>query len=179
MVFCRVKGCNYPNTHVTSAHKCGNCQCYGHGKVECYNPESIKILGNYYMEKIPKNKKCKISGCKYKDRHTTEGHVCQYCDKLGIKNHTKNCPKNGTKILDDPNMFGFNPQEQAEKSDILPGYYVEYYAGMGCYWFVRNNKGILEYFFMHSDSWGQYGDDTSDIPRLKAFKEDFEYQIIT
>ena len=42
----------------------------------------------------------------------------------------------------------------------------------------RNNNGTLEYFFMHSDSWGQYGEETSDVPRLRAFKENYEYQII-
>ena len=178
MVFCRVKGCQYSSTHVTVAHKCGNCGGYGHGKIECSNPEAIKVLGCYYMEKISKNKKCKIGGCKYKDRHTTEGHVCHYCDKLGIKNHTKNCPKSGATILDDPNSIGFNPQQQAEESNILPGFYIDFYAGMGCYWYARNNNGTLEFFFMHSDSWGQYGEDTSDVPRLRAFKEDYEYQII-
>ena len=85
MVLCRVKGCQYSSTHVTVAHKCGKCGLFGHGKIECSNPEAIKVLGSYYMDKIPKNKKCKIGGCKYKDRHTTEGHVCHYCDKLGIK----------------------------------------------------------------------------------------------
>ena len=178
MVFCRVKGCQYSNTHVTVAHKCGNCGIFGHGKIECSNPEAIKVLGSSYMDKIPKNKKCKIGGCKYKDRHTIEGHTCHYCDKLGIKNHTKNCPKSGATILDDPNSIGFNPQQQAEESNILPGFYIDFYAGMGCYWYARNNNGTLEFFFMHSDSWGQYGEETSDVPRLRAFKENYEYQII-
>ena len=29
---------------------------YGHGKIECSNQEAIKVLGSYYMDKIPKNK---------------------------------------------------------------------------------------------------------------------------
>jgi hypothetical protein len=31
---------------------------------------------------------------------------------------------------------------------------------------------------MHSDTWGQHGEETSNVPRLRAFKEDYEYQII-
>ena len=31
---------------------------------------------------------------------------------------------------------------------------------------------------MHSDSWGQYGDDSSDLPRYNAFRENFELQKI-
>ena len=95
-----------------------------------------------------------------------------------IENHTKNCPKSGATILDDPNSIGFNPQQQAEESNILPGFYIDFYAGMGCYWYARNNNGTLEFFFMHSDSWGQYGEDTSDLPRYNAFRENFELQKI-
>jgi hypothetical protein len=175
MVLCKVRGCQYSSTHVTVAHKCGKCGLFGHGKIECHNPEAIKILGNFYLDKIPKDKKCKISGCKYKDRHTTEGHVCHYCDKLGIKNHTQKCPKSGAKILDEPH---FNQKVQAENSNIQPGFYIDIFAGMDNYWLARNNNGTLEYLFMHSDSWGQHGEETSDVPRLRAFKEDYEYQFI-
>jgi len=66
---------------------------------------------------------------------------------------------------------------QAEDSDIQPGFYIDIYAGMDNYWYARNNNGTLEYIFMHSDSWGQHGEETSNVPRLRAFKEDYEYQI--
>jgi hypothetical protein len=29
---------------------------------------------------------------------------------------------------------------------------------------------------MHSDTWGQYGDDTTDLPRKKAYIENYELQ---
>ncbi len=38
------------------------------------------------------------------------------------------------------------------------GYYCLIAVDMGCMWFVRNIQNDLEYFFMHSDDWGQYGD---------------------
>jgi hypothetical protein len=176
MVLCQVKGCNYADYHVTSFHKCGKCNNYGHGQLECDNVIALRNLGFYYLDKVPKDKKCKIGGCKHKDKHTTEGHTCHYCGSFGIKNHIKNCPKNGANIIDDPNNFGSLMQEDVGKYDIKLNHYIEIYAGMGCLWYVRNNKNVLEYLFMHSDSWGQYGDDSSDLPRYKAFIENFELQ---
>ena len=176
MVLCQVKGCKYADCHVTSFHKCGKCKNYGHGQQECDNANALKHLGFYYLDKVPKEKKCKIGGCKHKDKHTTEGHTCHYCGSFGIKNHIKNCPKNGASITDDPNNFGSIMHEDITKYEIKLNHYIELYAGMGCMWYVRNNKNVLEYLFMHSDSWGQYGDDSSDLPRYKAFKENFELQ---
>ena len=175
MVLCHVKGCKYADYHVTSFHKCGKCNNYGHGQQECDDANALKHLGFYYLDKVPKDKKCKIGGCKHKDKHTTEGHTCHYCGSFGIKNHIKNCPKNGASITDDPNL-GPPIQEDITKYDIKLNHYIELYAGMGCMWYVRNNRNILEYLFMHSDSWGQYGDDSSDLPRYLAFKENFELQ---
>jgi hypothetical protein len=178
MVLCHVKGCKYADYHVTNFHKCGKCNNYGHGQQECNNLDALRQLGFHYLDKVPKDKKCKIGGCKYKDRHTTEGHVCSYCGSFGIKNHIKNCPKNGASIIDDPSYFGFHIQEEVSKYEIKLNHYIELYAGMGCMWYVRNNKNVLEYLFMHSDSWGQYGDESSDLPRYNAFRENFELQKI-
>jgi hypothetical protein len=63
---------------------------------------------------------------------------------------------------------------------VLPGHYITFYGGMGCAWYARNNKITekLEYFFLHSDSRGQYGDDSSDIPRLRAFTNAYKLQQI-
>ena len=116
MVLCQVKGCKYADFHVTSFHKCGKCKNYGHGQTECNNIDTLRQLGFYYLDKVPKDKKCKIGGCKFKDRHTTEGHVCHYCSS----------------ITDDPIIFGFHIQEEASKYNIKLNYYIEVYAGMGC-----------------------------------------------
>ena len=34
---CKVQQCRYPTSHTTSGHKCGLCNQYGHGQVECNN----------------------------------------------------------------------------------------------------------------------------------------------
>jgi hypothetical protein len=52
---------------------------------------------------------------------------------------------------------------------------------MGCAWYARRNAlngGILEYFFMHSDCYGQYGDDSSDMPRMRSFIRGYKLQAL-
>ena len=51
-----------------------------------------------------------------------------------------------------------------------PNEYKKSDGGMGCMWLIRNNiNNGNEYLFMHSDNWGQYGEDSSHLPRYKAF----------
>jgi hypothetical protein len=47
-------------------------------------------------------------------------------------------------------------------------------AGMGCLLFIRRHdvNADIEMFFMHSDSWGQYG--YSEVGELNNFVEDYE-----
>jgi hypothetical protein len=47
--------------------------------------------------------------------------------------------------------------------------YTKVYAGQGCIWYVKRVNDQLRVFFMHGDSWGQYGENTSDVPRMEAF----------
>ena len=77
----------------------------------------------------------------------------------------KNCPENGVPIIDDDN------NDLTEFKKLKKGEYCEKYAGMGCMLYVRRNKNnnMIESLFMHSDNWGQYGEDLSDEPRYKAF----------
>lgn len=53
--------------------------------------------------------------------------------------------------------------------------YISTYGGMGCSWFVRRDDTSLplEAFFMHSDSWGQYGPDSDDRPLMNKFIENY------
>jgi hypothetical protein len=45
------------------------------------------------------------------------------------------------------------------------------YSGMGCYSFARrkNYDDDIETFFMHSDAWGQYGFQSSNIEEMNNF----------
>ena len=48
------------------------------------------------------------------------------------------------------------------------------YAGMGCHLFIRRNdiNAEIEVFFMHSDSWGQYG--FTEVGDLNNFVDGYE-----
>jgi len=81
-------------------------------------------------------------------------------------------------VTDDPLSIGFDPRPNAESQNIELGHYITFYGGMGCTWYARRNamNGGLEYFFMHSDCYGQYGEDTSDMPRMRAFIRGYKMQ---
>lgn len=53
-----------------------------------------------------------------------------------------------------------------------------FYISMGCYIFVRRNAkdAEIETFMMHSDSWGQYGSQTSNVENLNQFVNEYELQ---
>lgn len=184
MAYCKVGNCRYADTHTTVGHKCGKCGGYGHGQIECGDLAAIRNLSFYFPETVAPEDRCSATFCPNSATHTTAGHVCAFCDcREDI--HLKNCPNNVSgstrvSITDDPLSIGFDPRPNAESQNIMPGHYITFYGGMGCAWYARNNKNTnsLEYFFLHSDSRGQYGDDSSDIPRLRAFTDTYKLQVL-
>ena len=40
-MYCKVLKCKFPSSHVTLGHKCGRCNKYGHGEIECNKLEMI------------------------------------------------------------------------------------------------------------------------------------------
>jgi hypothetical protein len=92
--------------------------------------------------------------------------TCEFCEKTG--SHTERCPNAGFQVCDPIEDICPDFQFILNKC-IPPSTYMEFYVGQGCAYYVRNNNGTKEVFFLHCDSHGQYGDDTSDIPRYLAF----------
>ena len=175
MSLCKVYGCRYANSHVTNGHKCGKCNGFGHGQVECNNENKMKQLQQYYSEVMPNSQFCQVKNCYHQHLHTTSGHCCRYCGKLNT--HMKQCPViNSRYLFDDPKSVGTDITEDVKKINIRIGYYIILYGGMGCTWYVRNNNRTIEYLFLHSDSQGQYGEDFSDIPRVNAFLYNYKWQ---
>lgn len=169
---CEVIGCRFKNDHVTKRHCCGICKHNGHGQNECKNQELLL--------KLEKNKGdfirnfCTIPECIDSYTHTTKGHSCLYCDKRGANNHLICCPNNKTtnfcnNICDDISNYDDLLKENIKEINVNINEYKITSAGMGCTWLIRNNNDNYEYLFMHSDNWGQYGEDSSDVPRYKAF----------
>ena len=160
MNICRVKGCRFSGYHITARHHCGRCGLLGHGQVECGDDAKISFLSCIDVSSV--SVPCTAHGCSDPYSHTSEGHCCLYC---ALKDgHYSRCPV-VCPVEKDDGAFA--------QHDIIPdiGKYIHQYGGLGCSEYIRCNKetGKLEYFFMHSDSWGQYGKDTSDVPALNAF----------
>lgn len=177
---CKVAGCRYEKEHLTERHCCGKCKLNGHGQIECNNDELIKELKKFKDHNIKFH--CNVKDCIDPHTHTTKGHSCLYCDnRLGqhlrycslnkIYNN-ENCDSNNYSNHDNIENFDkdFTKEVREVKLNIFE--YKNIYAGMGCFWYVRNIDGNNEnnqYLFMHNDNWGQYGEDTSHLPRYKAF----------
>jgi hypothetical protein len=168
--YCKVKGCRFSSFHVTSRHECGTCKNLGHGKVECNNKNLQNILNQYNKDTININDRCKYINCIDPETHKTDGHTCIYCHSAN--KHLKKCPIINNYIIEDDNKF-----YDIKFDKLQNGEYTNVYSGMGCTIFIRKNKDKLEYYFMHSDSWGQYGDDSSDVPILNSFIYKYTYVI--
>ena len=93
--------------------------------------------------------------------------TCQFCKKTGNL-HTQRCPNTGFTVCDRIEDVGPDFQFIINEQ-IPPNTYKEFCIGQGCAYYIRNHNGTKEVFFLHCDSHGQYGDDTSDIPRYRAF----------
>ncbi len=175
MSLCKVYGCRHANSHSTNGHKCGKCTGFGHGQVECRDETKIKALQQYQSDVVSQSQSCKVHNCSHPRLHTTASHCCRFCGKRN--QHMKLCPIiKPFNSFDDPKMVGSDITEDVKKIYIKNCHYIILYAGMGCTWYVRNNNRTIEYFFLHSDSQGQYGEDSSDIPRMNAFLYNYKWQ---
>lgn len=99
MVYCKVLGCRYPHTHSSIAHKCGVCNRFGHGLLECNDRDAQDTLRAIpeYSHILPTSIQCTIPNCNRKWSHTTEAHHCYTCGGRGLQ-HTPTCPENVSQI---------------------------------------------------------------------------------
>ena len=89
--YCRVAECTYPSTHTTIAHRCGRCNVYGHGQLECRNPSLVADLRRFGADELPYNLYCTIAGCATRITHTNSSHHCRTCNERGPHSMV-NCP---------------------------------------------------------------------------------------
>lgn len=93
MTSCKVSECRFSNSHVTRGHKCGKCNNYGHGIIECGNRHKLSELSKYNDTVA---NECKFAGCNYKHLHTTDAHHCGKCNERYHSIIT--CPLNTIKL---------------------------------------------------------------------------------
>lgn len=87
---CKVKGCRFSNYHTTIAHRCGICNQYGHGQIECNNNKAKTALLQYLEEQMPDDRRCELISCAYPWSHSTESHHCFRCG--GREHIAAQCP---------------------------------------------------------------------------------------
>jgi hypothetical protein len=94
--YCKVIKCRFPSFHTTSGHKCGSCNNYGHGLIECMDPRLFIRLNSYLNEYLPIEEQCKFGGCKTSKYHTSEAHHCLECNSR--LHSVSTCPQNQPKL---------------------------------------------------------------------------------
>jgi hypothetical protein len=186
---CLIDQCKHKESHSSIAHRCSNCGKYGHGPGECGSSDKIEVLKNHshFQLKLPQDKHCKISSCRYRGSHSTESHSCQTCGK----NHSIYAcpdmpeseqfkkPENIVSVSEGEFNQLYEPTlKRCEKaaSDIPKDKNIAFrlYAGMGCVHYVRRRSGIFESYFLHADCHGQYGEETNYIPDVNKFTQGYE-----
>jgi hypothetical protein len=117
---------------------------------------------------------CKIYGCRHANSHETKDHKCGNCNRLG---HGRvECKSSHKKY---PDTFGCGDHsivKQVKNTRIRNNHYITLFGAQGSTWYIRNTNGHIEYFFLHTDSHGQYGEHTSHIARLNGFIRNYTQQ---
>ena len=182
-LWCTYTDCNYSWSHTNSSHICNICNGNHSAQIHSSTASSSPSVKNEVSIKCPLcrtinkfDNKTVVKGvdgnccvCLTNGREVffpTCGHICM-CIECVKKLNTVTEVNNIITELSDHTI-----NEALRKMGQLSGsIYVGVNAGMGCSWYVRRNSlsSNLEGFFMHSDSWGQYGENTSDVPQLEAF----------
>lgn len=164
-MYCKVKGCRYPNFHTTKGHQCGRCKRFGHGVLECNYIDKILNLTNHHKDILPIDKWCKVKDCKYKYFHTTEGHICKYCNTI----HTDDdC--NVFDLEDSNKRYGSCYNIDDIKKEFLhkDNVFKTVQLGMGHQIFITKRNGIFKCIYMDPHDWGQYNAEFS-IKSRKIF----------
>ena len=90
-MYCKVAGCRYPQSHITTGHLCGICKTKGHGQVECNNINEKNKLNQYKFDKFPKSLWCTFEFCNDYNTHTNDAHHCMYKNCIS-KHSISKCP---------------------------------------------------------------------------------------
>ena len=154
--YCFCKGCRFPDSHITSYHKCGICKGFGHGQFEC---AEIKNNHNYQndlftqyiltnKEYLPKEKYCTIPTCKSKSTHSIGSHhkffeYDEHGGLLDLSEPHKNFIR-GPDIYGIKKRFADTKKEGLELVLAYPNSYVKYWMGMGVLDIYRNVNGLIE-----------------------------------
>jgi len=193
---CTIKYCNTYYNHTNDAHHCKLCKGRNHPLSECKFELQIECpickTNNVITNEHTNIKGIDMNCCVCLDNNVdvlfpickhinTCFECCKKLDKNCIfKNYTVDVLSKYIKKEEDSPWNNYTNFDKLKKDtgDIDGKIYFKTYAGMGCELYLRRlSKNIpFEIYFMHNDSWGQYGLATDERPFLKLFIEDYEYK---
>jgi hypothetical protein len=120
------------------------------------------------------------------DKYSENQQQIDFIDQLEINNTISNLPIEPSvyvKMLDgqcfDFNIYLTNSMDELKQKvcgifgDRSGKIALCAYAGMGCHWYIKRESvdDEIQFYFMHSDAWGQYGFSTSNVEELNNFLE--------
>jgi len=186
---CSYEGCSTFWNHTNSGHKCQICNNINHNEINC-NLLKLKITCPVCkQDNIINSSHIGIKGLDIKCCICLDANVnvyfssckhincCIKCVKQ-LSNQFQNTGKtlNNYILTESNDTFNINFDEIKEKTRLIDDkIFIVVYVGMGCNTYIRrkNKNEPFELFFMHADSWGQYGINTDDRPYLELFIEDY------
>jgi len=194
---CTIKNCTKYYNHTNDAHHCNLCNDRGHALSECKFELQIECpickTNNVVTKDHTNIKGIDVKCCVCLDNNVnvlfpTCKHIntcfecCKILDKNCIfKNYTEDIDILSKYIKneedDNWNNYTIFDKIKNDTKDIDGKVYFRTYGGMGCQLYLRRLSKIdnFEIFFMHGDSWGQYGLETDERHFLKLFIEDYKF----
>ena len=167
--YCIVHGCRFPSTHLTVSHKCGTCGKFGHGQVECKSAFKIdQLKRNSHNIQLPVHLYCTSLTCPCPWSHSSDAHYCSQCGKRHLESV---CPSRCDIMSNVTEINRVVSEAQAKFNSNPNKIFAVVYSGQGCVWYVKRRTlgKACQLFFMHGDSWGQYGPQSDDRDKLRAF----------
>ena len=177
-----LRGCRFSSTHTTRGHRCGTCGEMGHGVMECGTAIRIDNLKKYFGEQLPPDKHCTGEHEDAWDSffHSDECHICVRCGERHLETdcYIQNVIELGDRFKQYHEHLDYSDMIIHAKRQNRDQVY-KVYVGMGCFLYYKvpvnaTTRYDILVFFVHSDSWGQYGEETSDVPKLDRFIGDSE-----
>ena len=193
---CTIVSCTKPWSHANIAHHCSYCNHREHDRLNCPQLEiEWKVKCPVCREENIVNSKTQViyggtvSCCVCLENEANIffsncGHLCvckDCCRRLDDSDYDNNV--NNIETLEDriKQEIEINPEVIMIAKDIFRDLTNKIYTvvdgGMGCSWYLRrdNLNHSISGFFMHSDSWGQYGPESDDRHLMNQFIAGYEF----
>ena len=130
--YCKVQGCRFSQFHTTIAHRCGSCNQYGHGQIECTNHTLKQDLIRFLDDRMPSQLYCGFDGCSYPTSHSSESHHCFRCGQRGTHSAPQcRLNRNNREIYEHPEVYESSSSRVDTSGNIYHEYHTEGGASSG------------------------------------------------